>query len=302
MEIGPDRPRVPSGPAHPEIEERMEARDPFAERGSWDGRDATGEGRRRYRGRELQEDEPLVREQVGQFLVIGLEAEQGDGGLVGVAGRQGLRRRRELPRDLEGWRKGFIVGQRFLQWRLGPRSRSAAPLVRRNLGASLLRRQDQTAFGRQSPDHTSSRIFYPGPACARLLHWALWSLPATRLLELGGQFPSGTPIPHSCPNGSTIWPSRQPCSSPTGEVSVAPATALADTRLGVVHHEQRAAGCPSIERGLRRLMVDDAGATHNAASSTPSCATMSSSRRRDAGRSHRTPPAEPDDTAWAVDP
>ena len=39
----------------------------------------------------------------------------------------------------------------------------------------------------------------------------------------GGQTPSGLPISHSWPKGSTIRPIRQPCSSPTAAISVAPA-------------------------------------------------------------------------------
>jgi hypothetical protein len=51
--------------------------------------------------------------------------------------------------------------------------------------------------------------------------------------HVGGQGPSGLPISHSWPNGSMIRPSRQPCSSPTAEVSFAPArTACAATVSG----------------------------------------------------------------------
>ena len=41
----------------------------------------------------------------------------------------------------------------------------------------------------------------------------------------------GVPISQWCPNGSVMRPSRQPCSSPTGEVTVAPAAKAALTML-----------------------------------------------------------------------
>ena len=44
-----------------------------------------------------------------------------------------------------------------------------------------------------------------------------------------GQAPKGFPISHSWPKGSTMRPSRQPCSSATGEVSVAPAASARRT-------------------------------------------------------------------------
>jgi len=45
----------------------------------------------------------------------------------------------------------------------------------------------------------------------------------------GGHGPVGLPISHRCPQGSVMRPSRQPCSSLTGEVTVAPAPDAAST-------------------------------------------------------------------------
>jgi hypothetical protein len=60
----------------------------------------------------------------------------------------------------------------------------------------------------------------PQPAFLRLASSQNGRLPSR---QAGGQVPRGRPISHSWPNGSTIRPRHQPCSSPTGAVSVAPA-------------------------------------------------------------------------------
>jgi hypothetical protein len=93
----------------------------------------------------------------------------------------------------------------------------------------------------------------------------------------GGHAPRGLPISHSWPNGSTILPRRQPCSSSTGEVWVAPAaTACAITRSGSSTTSSVRLVVPSISLGLNRFIDEAAAVTQNAASPTLSWATMSS--------------------------
>jgi spectinomycin phosphotransferase len=58
---------------------------------------------------------------------------------------------------------------------------------------------------------------------AREAWQALAELAADAADQAGGHSPSGLPISHSWPNGSMIRPSRQPCSSATGDAATAPA-------------------------------------------------------------------------------
>jgi hypothetical protein len=97
----------------------------------------------------------------------------------------------------------------------------------------------------------------------------------------GGHAPSGLPISHSCPNGSTIRPRRQPCSSATGDASVAPAaTACSSTWLGSSTTSSVRLVVPPIACGLRRFMAGLAAATEKVASSTASgAATLSGDGR-----------------------
>src|SRR5262249_15987157 len=88
--------------------------------------------------------------------------------------------------------------------------------------------------------------------------------------QCGGHAPRGTPISHSWPNGSTIRPSRQPCSLPTGEDSVAPAaTARRTTLSGSSTTSSVRLVAPSIIRGLSRLMVRHVPATPQPSPPTP---------------------------------
>ena len=109
--------------------------------------------------------------------------------------------------------------------------------------------------------------------------------------HLGGQAPRGAPISHSWPNGSRIRPSRQPCSSPTGDVSVAPAaTARRTTASGSSTTSVVRPVAPSISRGLRRFMVDDAGAIQTARHRPRVARRCRPLRRRNEAPSRRTPP------------
>src|SRR5262249_1119765 len=59
---------------------------------------------------------------------------------------------------------------------------------------------------------------------------------------------------HSCPNGSMTRPRRQPCSSPRGDDSVAPAaTAWRTMRSGSSTTSSVRLVAPSITRGLKAL-------------------------------------------------
>jgi len=74
-----------------------------------------------------------------------------------------------------------------------------------------------------------------------------------------------------------IRPSRQPCSSATGDASVAPAaraSRVTEAELATTS-SVRLVAAPSL-RGLSRFGAADVPATQNAASPTASCATMSS--------------------------
>jgi len=95
--------------------------------------------------------------------------------------------------------------------------------------------------------------------------------------QAGGQTPRGLPISHSWPNGSTIRPRRQPCSSPTADAWVAPAaTACATTCSGSSTTSSVRLVVPSIALGLNRFIDELAAVTQNAASPTHSWATRSS--------------------------
>lgn len=55
-----------------------------------------------------------------------------------------------------------------------------------------------------------------------------------------GQPCGGVPISHSCPKGSMIRPTRQPCSSETADASTAPAATARRHRVRVVDDQERA--------------------------------------------------------------
>ncbi len=75
------------------------------------------------------------------------------------------------------------------------------------------------------------------------------------------------PISHSWPNGSTMRPRRQPCSSPTAAVSLAPAcTARSTTASGSSTTSKVRPVAPPIACGLSRFIAGLAAATQNAAS------------------------------------
>jgi hypothetical protein len=87
----------------------------------------------------------------------------------------------------------------------------------------------------------------------------------------------GVPISQWCPNGSVMRPSRQPCSSPTGEVTVAPAAKAALTMLSGSPVTSRVRLVPpSIAAALNRPFSGSALATQKQASPTANCATVSS--------------------------
>src|SRR5215472_1582972 len=89
----------------------------------------------------------------------------------------------------------------------------------------------------------------------------------------GGHCPTGLPISHSCPKGSMIRPSRQPCSSATGDAAVAPAaTACATIASGSSTTSKVRLVAPPIASGLKRGASGPPDDTQNAASPTANCA------------------------------
>ena len=93
----------------------------------------------------------------------------------------------------------------------------------------------------------------------------------------GGRGPMGVPISQWCPNGSVMRPSRQPCSSPTGGVTVAPAAkGGAEHVVRVAGDQQGAARAAVDRRRAEPALSGSALATQKQASPTANCATVSS--------------------------
>jgi hypothetical protein len=100
---------------------------------------------------------------------------------------------------------------------------------------------------------------------------------ALKLAHVSGQSPNGRPTSHSCPNGSTIRPRRQPCSSLTAAISRAPTSiARRSTASGSSTTSSTRPVEPPIASGLNRLMSGVAVDNQNAALPTASCTTRSS--------------------------
>jgi hypothetical protein len=94
----------------------------------------------------------------------------------------------------------------------------------------------------------------------------------------GGHSPSGFPISQRWPNGSSSRPSSQPCSSPTGPISVAPAaTARSRTAPGSSTISRTLAVAPPTVSGLKLPCGGDSSSIQNRELPTASCATTSSS-------------------------
>src|SRR6266511_5128798 len=105
--------------------------------------------------------------------------------------------------------------------------------------------------------------------------WLTWGRPSG-----GGQGMSGFPISQWWPKGSAILPRRQPCASPTGYTSVAPAALARSTaESGSSTIKSIRTVPPPTDSGLKFACGGDSSETQNVALPTASSATTSGDRK-----------------------